>query len=489
MEARRAVIIESAESAADLLLSLPAVVGSCNMTNVLNMLPSMILLLVLVTILSALSAAYVGAFSILPWTDVHFLVAATPVIWSVVCVLFWGLCLASIRIQVVTVGSLRTAFSENCCPACVLLSLAAAVYMIFLLAAGVNLAASWRVPIVWGAVLQLALCVSIVAWSRYRRESSAEFRARWEAKCRKAARLDRPQPKRAPLWKSVIVSSVPLVVTWAVAALICFGILPLHGLVNSSIYRSAVYLFSAVFVKGAGSKLIARALVPWIESNPSVVDCQLFFYELLISLLARLMLLREPDGVALLAAGISSGLFELFVRVRRVWILNRVDACLRQQLGEAQDMLLLPDRPIIEIEQEIALCKAALAKYLQRRALGSSAVVANATVEYLGANIAMMLTVFFERAGNCLQFGTFHLTVDRICLALVAQHGPELVTDAMAMTFELSAGLDLFASLQLQFSRGSLCFKAVICLFVVFLVVQAQLFTTAGGEQNSAVCL
>ena len=93
-------------------------------------------------------------------------------------------------------------------------------------------------------------------------------------------------------------------------------------------------------------------------------------------------------------------------------------------------------------------------------------------IEYVGPNIAMALVLMF---GLCLPIyntGTTFST-ETVLLALLAQHGPELLCDAAAMFFEIRAGLDLVGFLQGMlkwrvFANKALCacFGVSMCLLV-----------------------
>ncbi len=92
------------------------------------------------------------------------------------------------------------------------------------------------------------------------------------------------------------------------------------------------------------------------------------------------------------------------------------------------------------------------------------------------------LVAIFAHADSCLDFGTHVLTFDRVYLALLVQHGPELVTDAVAMAYEMSAGLDIAAYLRQQLKVGNLFFASTICFCCVYTTIMSQLLVTDGCE-------
>lgn len=475
--AAAAVLAEGLESTAALLRSLPPV-SSISVNNVWEMLQSTACMLLVVIILTAASAAIVAALSMFLWRRPEFVVCAFPAMWVAGIVLQHWFFDAVLMPQGATVDTLKTSFFNICHPVCMSVVLGIVAYVIVIFAAGLHRMVAWDAPIAFCALWKYSCDLSIISWRRYRHEASEDFRATWEAKCLRAARLCRPTPKRRPQWKSVLYSMGPLLIVNGVGCLFIFGILPLHGLVNNGVYRGVVYTVAVVVVKTGGKKMVARSLETRLGTSGDFVDGILFVYNLAMSLLARLMLLREPDAAALLVLGVLSGIWELLIRALQVGRVTRDQHVVRRRLQEAQDFALVAGRSISEVNEHVSLCKAAVEKHAQHRAVVSTSIGADCIVEYLATNISMLMLLLFEHAESCLQFGTIDLAVDRISLALLAQHGPELVADVVAMTYELSAGLNIWAYFRQQFNSGALSFKIILCFSVVQWIVISQLATS-----------
>ena len=65
-------------------------------------------------------------------------------------------------------------------------------------------------------------------------------------------------------------------------------------------------------------------------------------------------------------------------------------------------------------------------------------------VEYVAANAAMALTLAFG-SNDAFAFDGARATAAKAMLALLAQHGPELICDAVSTRFEVRFGLPVSA--------------------------------------------
>ena len=96
-------------------------------------------------------------------------------------------------------------------------------------------------------------------------------------------------------------------------------------------------------------------------------------------------------------------------------------------------------------------------------------------IEYVGANTAMMLMVYF---GNSPVFA-FDFSVASASLvvaALLAQHVPEVVCDVMSTFYEISSGMDVMAYLRAQFRWRVVAAKCVYTSISILWAMAGGLF-------------
>ena len=96
-------------------------------------------------------------------------------------------------------------------------------------------------------------------------------------------------------------------------------------------------------------------------------------------------------------------------------------------------------------------------------------------VEYVGANVAMLLMVYFGNS-PVFAFDTSVTSASLVVAALLAQHMPEVVCDVMSTFCEMSSGMNIMAYLRSQLRWRAVAAKCAYTLSSIFWAMAARLF-------------
>ena len=316
-------------------------------------------------------------------------------------------------------------------------------------------------------------------------ESYLAYRAKKEAL---ALQNGQTLPKAPTLVWAASKSSVPAFLIMAVILVYLFAVKAIYQAIHSSWWRLSVYGFALVVVKSGCEALIVKMLEP-LARLPAFCDSILFMYENAVSLQARLLLLEEPDPTSLFVVAVVSGGWEFFLRLcYAVWLrrsLRRAGVVVSETLRqyEADENF---DEAGVAVRQAVRR-----AKTVQTQAqLACSDACGDMVIEYVGANVAMLLMVYFGESA-VFNFDFSVTSTSLVVAALPAQHIPEVpgredmqkyrsgevFVDLMSTFCEMTSGMDVVAYIRTQLRWRAIAAKCVYAFADIILGIFGRLFS------------
>jgi hypothetical protein len=315
-------------------------------------------------------------------------------------------------------------------------------------------------------LLSLVLILVVVAYRAvYLYDQSPESKARY------AASLGIAQPnslsRHLSRVRRAVRACLPVVVVISAGAAYIGGIHPLSRICTDDTQRLLVHVAS-ILLKLLGDKLLFHAFTVVLpRTSAVVVDHVLFNFQLVASTQSRLLLLSIRSPQLILASSIGSAALEITMAgygiCKYKGKLAELQARLATHCCDMTADLLAREARSLELKREVVLIS-------RQRLVLSIKKGASTIIEYAQANLAMTLVFVF--AGHvAFRFNTPELTWELAGLALLAQHGPELVSDLAVTWLEESAGLPITEYYRTQLSFWHFLQKLVASIMIFFLVL------------------
>ena len=292
-----------------------------------------------------------------------------------------------------------------------------------------------------------------------------------ESKARHAASLGIAQPnslsRHLSRVRRAVRACLPVVVVISAGAAYIGGIHPLSRICTDDTQRLLVHVAS-ILLKLLGDKLLFHAFTVVLpRTSAVVVDHVLFNFQLVASTQSRLLLLSIRSPQLILASSIGSAALEITMAgygiCKYKGKLAELQARLATHCCDMTADLLAREARSLELKREVVLIS-------RQRLVLSIKKGASTIIEYAQANLAMTLVFVF--AGHvAFRFNTPELTWELAGLALLAQHGPELVSVLAVTWLEESAGLPITEYYRTQLSFWHFLQKLVASIMIFFLVL------------------
>ena len=223
----------------------------------------------------------------------------------------------------------------------------------------------------------------------------------------------------------------------------------------------------ALLVKSGGEKSIKILLVKLRNTPARSVDLVLFTYEFFASLVMRMLLLAQPDQRTVLIGSVVTAVWEFTLRMGFLWRYHKQLLgifVLHAEMESYSDLANMPDEKMAAFVRQV--------KAQQRRAMVLTANTSgDMIVEYLSANSAMIILLYAADLHGAFALPGEGLTTSQAALALLAQHGPELVCDAAATYAEMRLGLPVAKYMRQQRQPHVVLAKLLIATAQVFLLL------------------
>ena len=173
-------------------------------------------------------------------------------------------------------------------------------------------------------------------------------------------------------------------------------------------------------------------------------------------------------------ASILSGFWEFFLRICYVSLLRR---SLRRAAKVVSDTLEQYEADETFDANRVAVAQAEHSvKMAEAKAqVACQDLCGDMVVEYVGANVAMLLMVYFGNS-PVFAFDCSVTSASLVVAALLAQHVPEVVCDVMSTFCEMSSGMDVMAYLRAQLRWRAVAAKCAYTLASIVWAMAGRLF-------------